>query len=60
MSPSQTIALYKEMDKIVTQQVAWVSLVYSARPDLISTRLRGFQGGLQGTDGGKELYTLAV
>jgi ABC-type transport system substrate-binding protein len=40
----ESIALYKEMDKIVVQdEVLWVPLLYPKRADLISARVRGFE-----------------
>jgi ABC-type transport system substrate-binding protein len=60
-STAQSIALYKKMDRIITQQqVVWVNLIYGARPDLVSTRVKGFEPPIGGTDEPKELWTISV
>ena len=60
-STSKSISLYKQIDRIVTrEQVVWVPLIYGARPDLISTRVKGFESGTGGTDEPKELWTVSV
>jgi oligopeptide transport system substrate-binding protein len=48
-SPSETVALYKEMDAIVTkQEVLWVPLIYPTRLDFVSSRVRNFQAAVGG------------
>ena len=60
-STAKSIALYKQMDAIITQkEVVWVNLIYGARPDLISTRVHGFEPPIGGTDEPKELWTISV
>lgn len=60
-STARSIALYKQMDRIVTrQQAVWVPLIYGARPDLVSARVKGFVSGTGGTDEPKELWTVSV
>lgn len=60
-SAAKSIELYKQMDRIISQQqVVWVPLIYAARPDLISARVKGFESGKGGTDEPKELWTVSV
>jgi ABC-type transport system substrate-binding protein len=60
-STAKSISLYKKMDHIVTkQQAVWVPLMYGARPDLISARVKGFVSGRGGTDEPKELWSVSV
>jgi len=60
-STATSISLYKQLDRIVTrEEVVWVPLIYGARPDLISSRVQGFESGTGGTDEPKELWTVSV
>ena len=52
-TPSQqkSISIYKQIDRIITQeQAVWVPLIYAARPDLHSARLKGWASLHGGTD----------
>jgi ABC-type transport system substrate-binding protein len=60
--PSQVVALYKEMDHIVTrQEILWVPLIYPTRLDFVSRSVRDFQASVNfGADQSRYFYKYAV
>jgi oligopeptide transport system substrate-binding protein len=61
-SPTEVVALYKEMDKIVvSEQVLWVPLIYPIRLDFVSSRVRNFQAAVgAGEDQSRFFYKYAL
>ena len=60
-SQSKAISLYKQMDKIVTQQALWVNVCYPSNVELISKRVLNYRNCFYGGgDVGPYFYKLAV
>ncbi len=60
-SQAKAISLYKQMDKIVTQQALWVTVCYPYNIELISKRVLNYRNCFYGGgDVGPYLYKLAL
>ena len=60
-SESESVDLYKQIDKIVTRDdVVWVPLIYAERADVHSKRLEGYAATTTGTDEPQVTYEFSV